>query len=188
MSPEAWADLAEIIVGYRTFEYRRTPYPIAAERKRWQRIDDLTTKLAAELRLLRRQMPWPADPGAEPHPLWFKRGLAALWEIKNEVEIRAGYHAIWRAHRARQNPHREFLYGGVLRVWTDRLGGELKYSISAGGKPGGPLVRFFLACVEPVLAAETPRTGIADIIDRERKARLWTENQKENQKKKLDGV
>ena len=38
MTPEAWAALEEIIVGYRGSENRRTTYPIAEERKRWERL------------------------------------------------------------------------------------------------------------------------------------------------------
>jgi len=43
----------------------------------------------------------------------------------------------------------------------------LQYSRNKQGKPTGPLVRFFAACVEPILGEETPREGVADIIDRE---------------------
>jgi hypothetical protein len=127
------------------------------------RIGNLTTKLAAEIRLVPRQAPWSA------------RALDMLGEVNNAVEIRTAYHAIWRAFRGTQDPHREFLYWGVLRVWTDRLGRELKYSMSRRGKPGGPLVRFFTACVAPVLGVdETPQAGIADIIDRESESRRRT--------------
>ena len=149
--------------GFRWFRSVHRSYPIAAERRRWGRIGNLTTKLATEIRLLPRQAPWSA------------RALDMLGEVNNAVEIRTAYHAIWRAFRGTQDPHREFLYWGVLRVWTDRLGRELKYSMSRRGKPGGPLVRFFTACVAPVLGVdETPQAGIADIIDRERESRRRT--------------
>ena len=48
----------------------------------------------------------------------------------------------------------------------------------AQGVPSGPLIRFFVACVEPVLGDKTPRAGIADIIDREKKARAKGEADK----------
>jgi hypothetical protein len=76
-----------------------------------------------------------------------------------------------RAFRGTQDPHRESLYSGVLRVWTEDLNGQLQYAKNRQGKPTGPLVRFLTACVEPILGEETPRAGIADIIDRERHRR-----------------
>jgi len=164
MTDEAWAALEEIVVGFRGFRSVRRRY--LADWRRWRRIGDLTTKLAAEIKLLSPEAPWSA------------RALDILQEVNNRPEIL--YHATRRAFRGTQDPHREFLYWGVLRVWTDQLGGELKYSMSRKGKPGGPLVRFFTACVEPVLKAdETPRAGIADIIDREKESRRLTNRWKQ---------
>ena len=166
LEQKALADLDEIVAGYRTMHARRQRYPLAKERKRWHRIGDLTEKLAVEMRELRREIPW-----NDPDPLWPNRFLTALWEIHNKVQFRFAWHDTWAAFRGTQNPHREFLYWGVLRVWTERLDGQLKYSLSPKGEPIGPLVRFFITCVEPVLDAETPRAGVADIIDRERNRR-----------------
>jgi len=56
-------------------------------------------------------------------------------------------------------------------VWTEVLNGQLQYSRNPQGEPTGPLVRFLTACVEPILGDETPRAGVADIIDRERDRR-----------------
>jgi hypothetical protein len=169
MTPKAWAVLAETIAGYRSFETRRTTHQIKAERARWKRIGDAVDVLASELRQLRRETPWDgADPG------WINRSLAALWELNQKVETRAAFHAIWSTpFRGTRNPHRDFLYAGVMRVWADHLGGEVRCSRPPlGGAPGGPLVRFFTACVAPVLGDKTPRSsGIAEIIDRERAAR-----------------
>jgi hypothetical protein len=167
MPPEGWAELAEIIASYRTFEHRRKSYPIKAERARWRRLGDAVEKVAIELRQLRetrRANPWP------------DRALAALREVTHMIETRAAFHAMWSKFSRRENPHRKFLYWGVMRVWTDHLvGGELRYSKNAKNKPGGPLVRFLVACVEPILGDETPGAGLGGIIDRERKDRARTE-------------
>jgi hypothetical protein len=165
MAPEAWVALEEIIVGYRSFETRRTTYPIVEERKRWERLGKAVDAAIAELCQLRQT------------ETWTNQALAALREVHNKVESRAAFHDIWSAFGRRQNPHREFLFWGVMRVWTDHLGGELRYSMS-DGIPHGPLVRFMRACIEPVLGDATPTVGIADIIERERTARDWVEAEK----------
>jgi hypothetical protein len=164
MTPEAWAALEEIIVGYRGSENRRTTYPIAEERKRWERLGKAVNEAAAELRQLSQTE-------------WTNRALTALEEVHGKVESRAAFHEIWSAFSRRQNPHREFLFWGVMRVWTDHLDGELRYSMTRG-RPHGPLVRFMLACIEPVLGDAIPTPGIADIIKRERDARDWVEAEK----------
>jgi hypothetical protein len=165
MAPEAWVALEEIIVGYRIFENRHMTYPIVEERKRWGRLDKAVSTAAAELLQLRQS------------DAWTTRALAALLEVHGKVEARAAFHDIWSAFGRRQNPHREFLFWGVMRVWTDHLGGELRYSMS-DGIPHGPLVRFMRACIEPVLGDATPTVGIADIIERERTARDRVEDEK----------
>jgi hypothetical protein len=173
MTPEAWVELNEIVVGYRFFRTRHATYPIADERKRWKRLGDAVEKAAAELRQLRRETSW-----SGPDPGWINCALAALWEVHRKVETRAAYHKIWSAFSRRQNPHREFLFWGAMRVWTDWLGGELRYSKPAKGLPYGPLIRFLVACIEPILGDETPGGGLGDIIDREREARAKTEDEK----------
>jgi hypothetical protein len=180
MTEEAWADLTEVVDGYRKFEHRRTTYPLKKERARWKRLGDALTKgFPAELRQYQDML------RSDPNPmLWRNRALAALGEIHRQVEMRAAFHNIWSAFGGSKNPDREFLYRGILRVWTDRLGGKLRYSIPYRGAskskrlPSGPLVRFFTACVEPVLGDETPRAGVADIIERERADRARVEAEK----------
>lgn len=62
---------------------------------------------------------------------------------------------------------REDLFELVLRVWTDELGGELKYY------PKGPLVRFVRAALQPILGSKTPKPrAIYDIMRREQQRRL----------------
>jgi hypothetical protein len=170
MSPEAWDDLVEIINSYRSFEHHRTTYP--KERKRWKRLDDAVEQAAVELRRLRCETPW-SDLA--------NRALTALWDIHCKVEEeRAAFCTIWDAFNRRKNPYRQvFLYGGIMRVWTDRLGGELRYSNKPGKPPYGPLVRFLKACLEPLLGDQTPNAGIADIIERERVIRAWLRSERQ---------
>jgi hypothetical protein len=169
MSPEAWAELEECVVGYRIFKTRRLTYPIVKHRKYREHMDKAVATIT--LGLCRDDM-WPGDT-----TWWRPDALAAMSAIRRRVEALAAFHDMWSAFGRRQNPHREFLYWGVMRVWTDRLGGKLRYSNSPEG-PSGPLVRFFVACVEPILRKQTPQAGIADIIDREREARAKTEDDK----------
>ena len=142
-----------------------TNYPFAKERKRWLRIDKLTEQLAQEMRKLRRETPW-----NDPDPLLPNRVLTVLWDLHMRAQVRL-QRLDRRAFRGTQDPHREALYAGVLRVWTEDLNGELQYSRNRQGMPTGPLIRFLTACVEPILGEETPRAGVADIIDRERNRR-----------------
>jgi hypothetical protein len=144
---EFWTELEEILVGFQRLRARRARYDVAAERRRWQRLEKSVAPLASQL------------------------GGKLVLEFERKAKAYAAYHETWRAFSGTKNPYREFLYGGVLDLWTYRLGGELKYSTAVDGLPSGPLVRFFHACVRPVLGDETPVAGLADIVDREREAR-----------------
>ena len=145
---------------------RREHYPSAKERKRRRRIDKLTEQLAQEMRKLRRETPW-----NDSDPLLPNRVLTALWDLHKRTQIRLEWLDTLRAFRGTHDPYRKALYSGVLRVWTEVLNGQLQYSRNPQGEPTGPLVRFLTACVEPILGDETPRAGVADIIDRERNRR-----------------
>jgi hypothetical protein len=169
MTPEAWAELEEFVVCYRIWETRRTTYPIDEERKRWKRLGEAVDTVADELR---REKLW-----ASPDPTWRDRALTMLSKVRRKVELRALLHKAWGSpFSRRQNPHRKALYRGFMRVWTDHLGGELAYSKAEKGPPSGPLVRFLVACIEPILGDNTPGGGLGDIIDREREARAATED------------
>jgi hypothetical protein len=159
-------ELNEIIGTYHVLNTRREEYPFAKERKRWRQIDKLTEQLAKEMRKLRRETPW-----SDPDPWLPKNVLAVLRDIHLRAQARLKWLDKPKAFRATQNPYREALYCGVLRVWTEHLNGQLQYSRNRQGKPTGPLVRFLTACVEPILDQETPRAGVADIIERERNRR-----------------
>jgi hypothetical protein len=170
MTPEAWAELGEAVVYYHSFETVRATYDIVKHRKQREHMEEAidTTILG----LCRDDM-WPGDT-----TWWRPDALAAMSAIRRKVEALAAFHDIWSAFGGRQNPHRALLYWGVMRVWTDRLGGELRYS-TEGPTHHGPLIRFFVVCVEPVLGEQMPSIStIADIIDRERKARAKTEDEK----------
>jgi hypothetical protein len=159
-------ELNEIIGNYHVLSTRREDYPFAKERKRWRRIEKLTEQLAQEMRKLRRETPW-----SDPDPLLPNRVLTVLWDLHMRAQVRLEWLDTLRAFRGTQDPYREALYSGMLRVWTEDLNGQLQFSRNRQGTPTGPLVRFFIACVEPILGDETPRGGVADIIDRERNRR-----------------
>jgi hypothetical protein len=75
-----------------------------------------------------------------------------------------------RRFQRNSNPHRENMYIGLLRIWTDIIGSKPTYNRSPlGGPPYGPLIDFFRACLTPILGDKTRSAyGIADIIDRVR--------------------
>jgi hypothetical protein len=158
----------DIIIGtyHDVLNTPREYYPSAKERKRWRRIDKLTEQLAQEMRKLRREIPW-----NDPDPLLPNRVLTVLWDLHMRAQVRLEWLDTLRAFRGTQDPYREALYSGMLRVWTEDLNGQLQFSRNRQGTPTGPLVRFFIACVEPILGDETPRGGVADIVDRERNRR-----------------
>jgi hypothetical protein len=161
---EVLTDLGEIIAAYHMLRSRRQRYRLVEERRHWRRMVNLSKKLDAEMRRVLSRVPvFNID---DPH--WPNRVLHELVVIIDKAEVAFAYQDTFRAFRGTKNPHREFLYSSVLNVWTARLGGALKYGRSRKGTPTGPLVRFFIACIEPVLKAETPRAGVADIIDRAR--------------------
>jgi hypothetical protein len=166
-----WRDLEEYVRGFQTLHRRRAQNPPEVERNRWRRIDKLTSDLAGELREVR---------GPASDPLWPNHLLAALREAKRKAEAHIAYYEIARrAFGGQQDPYCEFLYRGVLRIWTDIVGGELKYSRPpAGGPPFGPLVRFVTVCLRPILADDMPGPhGVAAIIDREKRDRAHTNMQ-----------
>jgi hypothetical protein len=75
------------------------------------------------------------------------------------------------------HPFRKNLYIGVLRIWTDVVGGELTFQQprKGYGPPFGPLIDFFVAALRPILGSKTPNPpGIVAIIKRvERGNLIW---------------
>jgi hypothetical protein len=118
---------------------RRSP---AAEIKRWQRIAKLV-----------------------------KEGVqdATSERITYLVERKITSHLAFRGDFSRKhNRNNELLYIWVLEdLWCRGLGQELAISLNENAPPG-PLIRFFLACVNPLL--EKPLTAnAADKIVRKRR-------------------
>jgi hypothetical protein len=137
---------------------RRLRAPLS--RRRWERISRLVEELGTEMRIERRATPW-----AYYDPLWPNRALAGLWEIKTKADAYMGYFQIAAEAFSRgHDPHREYLYQSVLDLWWANLGQWIGYSTAADTyHRGGPLVRFFRACVEPLLGElsdETIRSAI----------------------------
>lgn len=147
-------ELEELFRGFQMFHARRARNPFRKERDRWRRNYKLASELVA-------QMP----------------GLA---EAKRQAQVRVEYYEMaCQAFSGKRDPHHDFLYGGILRIWTDVIGGKLGIShpspMKGGRSPYGPLVRYFAACVGPILANQTPGPhGIEAIVDRERRARKHT--------------
>jgi hypothetical protein len=72
----------------------------------------------------------------------------------------------------RADEHRELLYLRVMNVWTGQLGGKLAFSRGPDNQPRYSLVQFMTMALRPILGRKTPRpTGLADIIDKERRRR-----------------
>jgi hypothetical protein len=169
-SSSFWRDLQTAVAVYSIQDERRAKKLPWQERRRFQRIEDLADALGAELRDLRQT--FSMDHG---DPLWPNRALQALWPVKYRAESsRIGHEMLSHGYGGRRKPHRELLYAAVLDLWVIHLNQPLQYSRNTGrkSKPGGPLVRFFQACIAPVLGKKAlPAETIATIIDRGKKRR-----------------
>jgi hypothetical protein len=163
---EFWRDLETAVACFLSLQENRTRRPAKRELKRWRNIDRLVSELSSELRAIRQQTPWNAT-----DPLWANRVLSALWEAKVRAEAgMIAHETIGGAFRGRTNPHLAYLYGAVCDLWRYHLGQRLAYSRTKNGEPRGPLIRFFAACVGPVLGDAAPTAnGVGSIIDRERR-------------------
>ena len=127
-------------------------------RQYWERLAWHVKEVASALRHLRRTTPW--DRAFTP---WPSRGLAGLRGVEVQCDARLSYYRIKaEAFRRGRDPHREYLYQSVLDLWAG-LGQRIGYSSGAGR--GGPLPRFFRACLEPLLG-EFPDETIRSIIRR----------------------
>ena len=183
---EFWHGLETAVTGYLGMQQGRATRPAKHELRRWKNIDALASKLGEELRAMRRQ----TSRGTFEPLLW----LPAVWEIKRQAEAGVrGYDSA--SSSGSKNPARAYLYGAVCDLWRcprdavrihfdaadgfseswdppTGLGQPLAYSRTAEGEPRGPLIRFFTACVGPVLGDAAPNVyGIATIIEREKAAR-----------------
>ncbi len=161
-----WTALADMVASYSAMTERRERRPPKRELERWKRIGALVDKLGGDLREVRRGTRWGA-----PDPMLANRALEALTPLKLAAEAHVAGYAMLNAAGRGHNPLRRFLFGAVLDLWAG-LGLETRYSRSREGTPTGPLLRFFNACVGPILGDEAPSTfGVALIVDREKRRR-----------------
>jgi hypothetical protein len=167
--PDFWRDLEAAIETYSAMNEQRAGRLPASELKRYQRIESLAHNLGHEIGMAKRRVRWTSS---DPH--WPDRALTALREIKRKAEAALIAHEMISAgFKGRRNQHRANFYADILDLWVFHLGQEIKYSTaSKTNLPGGPLIRFIKACVDPVLGngKPTPHT-VADIIDREKNRR-----------------
>jgi hypothetical protein len=140
-----WRDLTMMVIAYLASEQNRASRrPPAGEIKRWEKI----AKAAAM--------------EGRPH--------AALAVVKRIAESQlAAYQALPDFSR-KKNPYREGLYIMIFDLWCRGLGQNL--GVSGEGNPvPGPLLKFFGACVNPLLPKPLKPTGISSARDRENNRR-----------------
>jgi hypothetical protein len=154
-----WGELADIVSKFKIMEKcraaRRSP---AAEirHKRCQKIAKLATL-----------------DGEPTEPLATIKNLAEEYLAAHQIMVKD-----FRGHE--KDPNHEALYMWVIEdLWCRALGKELGVS-SVGKKVPGPLIRFFTACVNPLLSKPLTANGIVSIHDRAkaRRKRLEILNRK----------
>jgi len=160
-SEEFWRELAAVIVDYEVVQEYGAERPPKRILEAMQSIGALIDPLGEELRAIRRlplSLEW-SDASS--------RLLAALGPVKELAELHVKrYRRMIAAFRGRNNPDRQFLYDAVLDLWCGRLGQELSKS-QTKGQPTGPLIRFIMAIINPVLGEEALTAhGVARIIER----------------------
>jgi hypothetical protein len=161
VSGDFWDKLWAILVHY---DLQRNRNSLATRAKQWQRFEKQLPQ-RRDLIAIRRTMPV-RDP---PPPWWIEllRAVeAARWSASQHSQhyqkAAAGFHG-------RSNPPRQRLYRDILLLWRAHLKQPLRRSRTHAGKPGGPLIRFFTACVGPILGDTTPSVhGIRKIIEQAR--------------------
>lgn len=165
---KAWPDLQQCFYGFLRFHHVRTRKRPLEERKRWEEITRLIDELASKVRTVNHETVW-----KDFDPMGSNRLLKELQKFRLKAELKI---EIWgplsgELFSGKRNAHRDFLHWGILRAWTDRLGGRLT-TYSKSDLPRGPLIDFFVACVTPILPDVPSPHTVADIINRERRNRL----------------
>jgi hypothetical protein len=164
VSDDFWCRFALLVEAYVILTERRIQRPLRRLLEQKRASLALTDQLGAQLRGTLRE-----------YPGWGSRqDLYELWPIKRWLEKDIEVLEILTDSRfwaGRNDAHRQFLYGGVLDLWTGSLGLSLKYQ--RGRKPpDGKLIQFFSAVVGPLLGSQAPGVhAIARIIDLERQRR-----------------
>jgi hypothetical protein len=153
-----WRELADIVSKFYIKEKcrtnRRRP---AAEIKRWQKIAELVVTDEK-----------PTDP-------------QAVVKAQAERQV-AAYQMVAGDYKGKRNRSHEALYMWVLEdLWCKGLGLNLGVS-SVGKKVPGPLIKFFAACVNPLLPKPLTAKGIVTIVDRakarQKSLQKWRERTK----------
>jgi len=146
-----WCELADIVSKFHIMEKCHANQRRAVDEiKRWQKI----AKLLA---------------GAKPTD-----------NVQGMVEIAEGkliaYRLVVGDFEGTKNPNHEALYMWVIEdLWCQGLGQRLGVS-SVGKKVPGPLIKFFAACVNPLLSKPLTATGIVTIHDRAKARRKLIQN------------
>lgn len=157
-----WRGLEEAIRFYEAMRRtRRQRSPAQDARQRFTRIAKLSAELRREL-FAARHLIAPADPA------WPMGELVALTRLEERARAAAeGHGDLSRAFAGRQDPHREFLYADMCKLWVS-LSGHLRYARPAkGGAPYGPAIRFLTAVLTPILGDDMPTShGLAKMLDR----------------------
>jgi len=94
--------------------------------------------------------------------------LATLQALQRRILSHITNHkTVARKFRGKSNPYKEQMYVGVVRIWTDIVRGELKYSRNPmGGPPYGPAIQFLACLSDTDPQYKTPGDSrLADIID-----------------------
>jgi hypothetical protein len=150
----------------------------------WRELTDIISKffIMQKCRAARR-------PPADEIKRWEKIARLATTEgqqnttqtaVKDLAEARlAALRTIQWDFSRKKNPNNEALYSWILEdLWCRGLGQELGVS-SVNKEVPGPLIKFFAACVNPLLAKPLTANAIVTIRDRVRdrreKNRKWRE-------------
>jgi hypothetical protein len=170
-----WDELWGIVWRYILAKQHRKRHPPTDRAKQWRRFEKALRKFKRELVDIRgtidRHTIYRRTIYTDAPPTWWINLMRAVTEAQPRAsEYSQSYEKAGVGFRARSNPERQRLYNGVLHLWQARLGQQLTYSNDKRGKPGGPLIRFFTACIGPILgdAAPSPK-GIVTIIERGRR-------------------
>jgi hypothetical protein len=135
-----WNELEEAIDAFLMFETRRIFRPPLERRDRWLQIAALAKNEEDDF-------------------------------LQNYAEVRAlAYGMIGAGFDRRNDPYRScFLIGTLLGLWLRYIDDDLRVSRNRDtGAPGGPLIRYIVACLTPVLGEISPET-IKTIINREKR-------------------
>jgi hypothetical protein len=144
---EFWRELTDIVSKFFIMQKcRAVQRPPAAEIKRWEKIARLAT--------------------TEGHQKTTETAVKDLVEAQL-----AALRTIQGDFSRKKNPNNEALYFWILEdLWCRGLGQELAVSSVKKEMPG-PLIRFFAACVNPLLTKPLTANAIVTVRDRVRAKR-----------------